>query len=71
MSWESIENKYPTGKRLSVTINRVEPYGAFVDFPEEISGFIPKRELSWIGNVKDARDKLSPGQQVEVVVKAR
>lgn len=68
MDWEKVETLYPKGKRLSVTITRVEHYGAFVDLPDGVPGYIPAKELSWTGSILDAREKLSEGHQVDTLV---
>ena len=56
------------GMTVSGTVTSLRDFGAFVDIGG-IEGLVPMSELGW-SRVKDVRDVLSVGQQVQVVVKA-
>ena len=64
MNSEEIEQLYPKGESITVTISKVENFGAFADLEKGITGYIPTKELSWTGSVLDAREKLEPNQHV-------
>ncbi len=55
------------GMRIGGTVTSLRDFGAFVDLGG-LEGLIPLSELGW-SRVKDVRDVLAVGQQVQVVVK--
>jgi len=55
------------GMTVSGTVTSLQDFGAFVDIGG-LEGLIPISEIGW-SRVKDVRDVLSVGQQVQVVVK--
>jgi small subunit ribosomal protein S1 len=55
------------GSTVSGTVTSLRDYGAFVDIGG-IDGLLPVSEIGW-SRVKDVRDVLSVGRQVQVVVK--
>ncbi len=56
------------GMTVSGTVTSLRDFGAFVDIGG-IDGLVPLSEIGW-SRVKDVRDVLSVGQQVQVVIKA-
>ncbi|MBI2355312.1 MAG: 30S ribosomal protein S1 [Deltaproteobacteria bacterium] len=56
------------GQTVSGTVTSLQDFGAFVDIGG-LEGLIPMSEIGW-SRVKDVRDVLSVGQQVQVVIKA-
>lgn len=65
--WSVIEEKYPIGSKVSGTINRFSPFGAFVQLEDDINGLIHLSEIS-DQKVEDPSDFLEVGQEVEAVV---
>jgi small subunit ribosomal protein S1 len=55
------------GMRVAGTVTSLQDYGAFVDIGG-IEGLLPISEIGW-SRVKDVREVLTVGQQVQVVVK--
>ncbi len=55
------------GMTVSGTVTSLQDFGAFVDIGG-LEGLIPVSEIGW-SRVKDVRDVLSVGQQLQVVVK--
>ena len=55
------------GMTVTGTVTSLQDFGAFVDIGS-LEGLIPISEIGWI-RVKDVRDVLSIGQQVQVVIK--
>lgn len=66
--WDKIEERYPTGKRVSGRITNLVPYGAFVELEEGVEGLIHVSELSWTKRIVRPADVLAVGQQVEAQV---
>jgi small subunit ribosomal protein S1 len=56
------------GMTVTGTITSLQDYGAFVDIGG-LEGLIPVSEIAW-SRVKDVREVLSVGQQLQVVVKS-
>ena len=44
--WDSIDEQYQVGQRVTVRIKNVTSYGAFVEFEDHITGLIHRKELS-------------------------
>jgi small subunit ribosomal protein S1 len=55
------------GMTVAGTVTSLQDYGAFVDIGG-IEGLLPVSEIGW-SRVKDVRDVLSVGQQVQVMIK--
>lgn len=66
--WEEIENELEAGDTITVTVSNIEPYGAFVDLGNDIEGFLHISEITWDKNIKNPKDYLEVGQEVDVEV---
>lgn len=54
------------GSRITGTVTRVQPFGAFVDLGG-VDGMIPVSELSW-GRIEDPSSVVAPGDRLDVEV---
>ena len=67
--WEEIINDgLEVGDTIKVTVSNIEPYGAFVDLGNDIEGFLHISEISWDKNIKNPKDHISEGQEINVEV---
>lgn len=66
--WESIDQKFPPGMRITTTVKKLTNTGAFVELEEGIDGFLHVDDLSWTKRYKNPGAVLQEGQEVEVVV---
>lgn len=66
--WDSINENYPVGMRLTRKIVKVTNAGAFVELEEGIDGFLHVDDLSWTSRVKNPASVLHEGEELEVVV---
>jgi small subunit ribosomal protein S1 len=66
--WETIEEKFPAGTRLTRKVVKVTNAGAFIELEEGIDGFLHADDLSWTKKVKHPGSELSVGQEIEVMV---
>lgn len=66
--WEEIEQKYPTGTRVTGTIVNLLPYGAFIEIEPGIEGLIHVSEMSWVKNITDPSEIVKKGEEVEAIV---
>ena len=66
--WEEMRDALETGDTITVTVSNFESYGAFVDLGNDIEGLLHISEISWNKNVKNPKDYLEIGQEINVEV---
>ena len=66
--WEEIKDGLDVGDTIKVTVSNIEPYGAFVDLGNDIEGFLHISEISWDKNIKNPKDHISEGEELDVEV---
>ncbi len=66
--WEEIVEQLEEGDAIKVTVSNIEPYGAFVDLGNDIEGFLHVSEVSWDKDIKNPKDYLSVGDEIDVEV---
>ena len=66
--WDDIDQRYPTGKRLTTTVKKLTATGAFVEIETGIDAFLHVDDLSWTKRYKNPGAVLREGQEIEVVV---
>lgn len=66
--WDDIDQRYPTGKRLTSTVKKLTATGAFVEIEAGIDAFLHVDDLSWTKRYKNPGAVLQEGQEIEVVV---
>ena len=66
--WEEIKDGLEVGDTIKVTVSNIVPYGAFVDLGNDIEGFLHISEISWDKNIKNPKDHISEGEELDVEV---
>ncbi len=66
--WEEIAGKLKIGDKVKGSVIEVFNKGAVIEIEEGVEAFLPASELFWTKRVKDVREVLKVGDQVEVVV---
>ena len=66
--WEEIRNELEVGDTITVTVSNFESYGAFVDLGNDIEGLLHISEITWNKNLKNPKDLLTLGEEVNVEV---
>ena len=66
--WDTIEEKYPVGTKVTGKIVKITNIGAFVALEEGIDGFLHADDISWTKKVKHPGSELSVDQEIEAVV---
>jgi small subunit ribosomal protein S1 len=66
--WDSIEEKYAVGTKVTGKIVKITNVGAFVALEEGIDGFLHAEDISWTKKIKHPGSELSVDQEVEVCV---
>lgn len=66
--WESIEEKYKIGDKVSGRVVSLTDYGAFIEIEKGIEGLIHNSEMSWTQHIKHPSQVVAMGQMVEAVI---
>ncbi|MDI6767219.1 MAG: 30S ribosomal protein S1 [Bacteroidota bacterium] len=66
--WENIENKYPTGAKVTGKVVSLADYGAFIEIEKGIEGLIHISEMSWTQHIKHPSQMVSMGQMVDAMI---
>ena len=66
--WNTIQDQFPVGSRVSGKVVNLAAYGAFVEIAPGIEGLVHISEFSWTKRVARASDMLAVGDEVNVVV---
>ncbi|MDO4674257.1 30S ribosomal protein S1 [Campylobacter sp.] len=66
--WDKIKESLEVGDTVRSVVSNIEPYGAFVDLGNDIEGFLHISEISWDKNIKNPKDYISKGQEIDVEI---
>lgn len=66
--WETIDERFPPGTRLTGKVASVTDYGAFIELEPGVEGLVHVSEMSWSKRVKHPSKLVGPGDTVEVEV---
>lgn len=64
--WDTMAQRYPSGKVVQGTVRIVYSHGAFVEIEAGIDGLLRTKDISSANDFTDARDALSKGQKSPV-----
>ena len=66
--WEEIKDELEVGDTITVTVSNFESYGAFVDLGNDIEGLLHISEITWNKNLKNPKELLTIGEEINVEV---
>ena len=66
--WDTIEERYPVGTRLSREVVKITNAGAFIKLEEGIDGFLHVDDISWTKRIKNPSKELEVGKTIDVIV---
>jgi small subunit ribosomal protein S1 len=66
--WETIDERFPPGTRITGKVASVTDYGAFVELEPGVEGLVHVSEMSWSKRVKHPSKIVGAGDTVEVAV---
>jgi small subunit ribosomal protein S1 len=66
--WDEIKDELEVGDTITVTVSNFESYGAFVDLGNDIEGLLHISEIAWGKSVKNPKDHLNIGDEINVEV---
>jgi small subunit ribosomal protein S1 len=67
--WASVLGRFKPGDRLRAKVTRIAEFGVFVEIAEGIEGLVHISEMSYKKRVKRPEDMVSPGDEVDVMIK--
>lgn len=66
--WDTVQDSYPVGSRVSGKVRNFTTYGAFVELEDGIDGMIHVSDMSWTRKINHPSEVLQKSQEVEAVV---
>ena len=66
--WDTVQDRYPVGSRVSGKVRNFTTYGAFVELEEGIDGMIHVSDMSWTRKINHPSEVLKKGDEVEAIV---
>jgi len=66
--WDTVQDRYPVGSRVTGTVRNFTSYGAFVELEDGIDGMIHVSDMSWTRKINHPSELLQKGQKVDAVV---
>ena len=66
--WDTIDQLYPVGSRLTGTVIKMTNAGCFIQLEEGIDGFLHVDDISWTKRIKHPSSEFKVGDTVEVMV---
>jgi small subunit ribosomal protein S1 len=66
--WSTVDEKYPTGKKVRGKVVSITDYGAFIELEEGLEGLVHISEIDWISRPKHPSKYLSIGETADAVV---
>ena len=66
--WDTINEKYPAGKKITGKVVKITNVGAFVALEEGIDAFLHADDISWTMKVKHPGSELAVDQEIEAVI---
>lgn len=66
--WQSIEEKYPIGKKLIAKVTKIVNFGAFIELEEGVEGLLHISDLTWEGKTNSVEEFVAVGERLWVQV---
>ena len=66
--WDTVQERYPVGTRISGSVRNFTSYGAFVELEDGIDGMIHVSDMSWTRKINHPSEVLEKAEKVEAVV---
>ncbi len=67
--WDTVQDRYPVGSRITGKVRNFTTYGAFVEMEEGIDGMIHVSDMSWTRKINHPSEVLQKGHAVEAIVR--
>ncbi|HBZ87370.1 MAG TPA: 30S ribosomal protein S1 [Candidatus Edwardsbacteria bacterium] len=66
--WDTIEQRYPIGCKVSGKVRNITNFGVFVELDEGIDGLIHISDISWTKRIKHPSEVVKKGDSIDIMV---
>jgi len=66
--WQTINDRYREGDRITGRVRNLTDFGAFIEVEEGIDGLVHISDMSWTRRLKHPSEMLKKGDEVEAVI---
>lgn len=66
--WETLEDRYPPGTRVTGKVRNLTTFGAFVEIEDGIDGLVHISDMSWTRRIQHPSEMMKRGDSIEVMV---
>jgi small subunit ribosomal protein S1 len=66
--WQTINDRYHEGDRITGRVRNLTDFGAFIEVEEGIDGLVHISDMSWTRRLKHPSEMLKKGDEVEAVI---
>jgi small subunit ribosomal protein S1 len=66
--WETLEERYPEGSKVTGKVRNLTNFGAFVEIEEGIEGLVHISDMSWTKRIRHPSEIVRKGDKVDVIV---
>ncbi len=66
--WETVDQKYPVGARVTGVVRNLTNYGAFVEIEEGVDGLLHISDMSWVRKITHPSEVVKKNETIECVV---
>ena len=66
--WDTLEEKFTEGSIHKGVVQKLTQFGAFVEIQAGIDGLVHISDISWTKNIRNPKDVLSKGQEIDVKI---
>ncbi len=66
--WDTIHERYNVGSKVTGKVRNLTDFGAFIEIEDGVDGLVHVSDISWSKRVKQPKEMLKRGQEVEAVI---
>ena len=66
--WQTLNNRYPIGTKITGKVRNLTDFGAFVEVEEGIDGLVHISDMSWTKRVRHPKEIVKKGDTVDVMI---
>jgi len=66
--WETLEERYPEGAKVTGKVRNLTNFGAFVEIEEGIEGLVHISDMSWTKRIRHPSEIVRKGDKVDVLI---
>lgn len=66
--WETVEERYPVGSKVTGTVRNLTNYGAFIELEEGVDGLLHISDMSWVRKITHPSEVVKKNEKIECVI---